>query len=177
MRVRREAVPDAAQIARVRVRSWRAAYRGPLPQDHLDGLDLAERRERWSAPLAGARWPHAGTLAAELGDRIVGFVNFRPARDDDLDPEAVGEIAAISLDPGVFGQGVGRRLIPAALARPAEGGRAHAALWVLDGNPRARRFHEAGGWRRDGAVKVDTGRGFPITEVRCRREAPGPGPA
>ena len=46
---------------------------------------------------------------------------------------------------------------------------AEATLWVLDTNERARRFYEAGGWRLDGADKVDTIGGVGIREVRYRR--------
>lgn len=63
----------------------------------------------------------------------------------------------------------------AALAHLAEGGYPRAALWVLDTNRRARRFYEATGWHRDQAVKVDDSRGFPITEIRYRRELDDPG--
>ncbi|WP_430787700.1 hypothetical protein [Actinoplanes sp. G11-F43] len=48
-----------------------------------------------------------------------------------------------------------------------------AILWVLESNARARRFYEAAGWVPDGAVKVDSSRGFPMREVRCRRTAIG----
>ena len=40
---------------------------------------------------------------------------------------------------------------------------------------RARRFYEATGWRCDGTVKVDESRGFPLIEVRYRREVDAPG--
>lgn len=47
-----------------------------------------------------------------------------------------------------------------------------ATFWVLEGNLRARRFYEAGGWQADGSTKVDHHHhlGFPIHEVRYRRE-------
>lgn len=170
MRIREATVADAAHVAEVHVRSWQVAYRGLVPQDYLDGLDPAARRERWSALLADDRWPRAGTLVAELDDRIVGFASILPARDADLDPAAFGEIAAFYLDPGVWRRGIGRRLMAAALDRLAAAGYPRAALWVLDTNLRARRFYEATGWRCDGTVKVDDSRGFPLTETRYRRE-------
>jgi len=176
MRIREATVADAAHVAEVHVRSWQVAYRGLVPQDYLDGLDPAARRERWSALLADDRWPRAGTLVAELDDRIVGFASILPARDADLDPAAFGEIAAFYLDPGVWRRGIGRRLMAAALDRLAAAGYPRAALWVLDTNLRARRFYEATGWRCDGTVKVDESLGFPITETRYRRELGDLGP-
>ena len=40
-------------------------------------------------------------------------------------------------------------------------------LWVLDDNPRARRFYELAGWRLDGGVKEDTFDTL-VREVRYR---------
>ncbi|MER6578988.1 hypothetical protein [Nonomuraea sp. NPDC001023] len=57
MRIRKATPADAQAIAEIHVRSWQAAYRGLLPQDHLDGLDPAARRPGWERLLAatGAR--------------------------------------------------------------------------------------------------------------------------
>lgn len=57
----------------------------------------------------------------------------------------------------------------AAVDTLAELGFDAATLWVLEGNQRARRFYEKGGWSTDGATKVDDSPGFPIAEVRYRR--------
>jgi RimJ/RimL family protein N-acetyltransferase len=171
MRVRRAEVADAAAIARVHVRSWQIAYRGLIPQDYLDRLDPAERRERWERGLAEQQWPRSGTLVAECTDGrdgIVGFVHIGPSRDDDAGP-TVGEVSAIYALATVWGTGVGRELMAAALAGLGEAGYAQATLWVLDANARARRCYEAAGWRPDGTVKVDASRGFPLEEVRYRR--------
>jgi GNAT superfamily N-acetyltransferase len=173
MRVRRAEVGDAAAIARVHVGTWQVAYRGLVPQDYLDRLDPEQRREVWARGLATSRWPRSGTLVTEGDDGIVGFVHIGPSRDDDADP-TVGEVAAIYALSSVWGTGVGRVLMDAALAGLGEAGYAQATLWVLETNTRARRFYAAAGWRPDGAVKVDATRGFPLPEVRYRR-AVGPG--
>ena len=171
MRVRRAEVGDAAAIARVHVGTWQVAYRGLIPQDYLDRLDAEERRESWARGLATSHWPRSGTLVAECdeGDEgVVGFVHVGPSRDDDADP-TVGEVAAIYALSTVWGTGVGRALMDAALAGLGEAGYVQATLWVLETNTRARRFYTAAGWRPDGAVKVDATRGFPLSEVRYRR--------
>ena len=45
-----------------------------------------------------------------------------------------------------------------------------ATLWVLDSNERGRGFYDRGGWRTDGAVKLDDSYGDPIREIRYRLE-------
>jgi GNAT superfamily N-acetyltransferase len=168
MRVRRAGVEDASAIARVHVGSWQVAYHGLIPQDYLDRLDPEQRREQWARGLATPQWPRSGTLVAEGDAGIVGFAHIGPSRDDDADP-TVGEVAAIYALPTVWGTGVGRLLMGAALAGLAEAGYGQATLWVLETNARARRFYAAAGWRPDGAVKVGATRGFPLPEVRYRR--------
>jgi GNAT superfamily N-acetyltransferase len=152
---------DAAAIATVQVRSWRAAYRGLLPQEELDALDIGRRTETWTRILAASQWPRSGTLVAEGEDGVVGFAALSPTRDDDADPAVVGELAALYSLEQVWGTGVGRSLMAASLAAFGEAGYQRAGLWVLETNDRARRFYEAAGWAPDGAVRQDG-----VAEVR-----------
>jgi GNAT superfamily N-acetyltransferase len=171
MSVRRARADDAMGIALVHVRSWQAAYRGLVPQDYLDRLDTGQRRAVWERILGAMQWPRAGTFVAEDGRDVVGFASICPARDAG-EPASAGELAAIYLLPGVWGQGLGRAMMGAALSALSEAGFSEAVLWVLDTNTRARRFYEAAGWRADGAVKQDASRGFVLSEVRYRRPLP-----
>jgi RimJ/RimL family protein N-acetyltransferase len=43
-----------------------------------------------------------------------------------------------------------------------------AVLWVLEDNPRARRFYEREGWALDGERKDDEYLGIRVAEVRYR---------
>ena len=167
--IRAARVADAAQIAVVHVRSWQGAYRGLLPQAYLDGLDPAQRVGRWERSLAEGEAGHAGVLVADDGGALLGFASYSSSRDSDADPGWVGEIGAIYLLPSVWGNGVGRRLMDAALLCLAEAEFVQVTLWVLDSNVRARRFYAAGGWFADGTQKLDESRGFPIAQVRYRR--------
>src|SRR3954471_10567694 len=83
----RPAVPAAAAaIAAVHVRTWQGAYRGVLPDEHLDALDVARWTAGWQRLLTGER-PRSATLVAVTGGRVVGFVDVVPSRDDDATPE------------------------------------------------------------------------------------------
>jgi GNAT superfamily N-acetyltransferase len=159
---------DAAGIAEVHVRSWQDAYRGLLPQDYLDNLDVGRRREGWDRFLATTCWPHTGAFVAEDGDGIIGFTHVGPTRDEG-EPRAVGEVTAIYVLDREWGTGAGRALMAAAVATLADAGFAEASLWVLDRNTRARGFYELAGWAVDGAERVEELRGFPLREVRYRR--------
>lgn len=166
MRIRTGQVADAEQLAWLHVRAWQQAYAGLLPADYLDGLmaELSRRTERWREWL-----PTSPPWIAEAGDRqIIGFATWGPSRDDDAVPVKTGEIGAIYVLAEHWGTGVGRELMQAALASLRNAGFSHATLWVLDGNVRARRFYEAGGWVLDGATKDDPREDFVLHEVRYR---------
>jgi GNAT superfamily N-acetyltransferase len=170
--IRLAAVPDAADIAEVHVRSWQGAYRGLMPQEHLDALDPAARAERWTRSLGAVDGIHAGVLVAEGHEGVQGFASFGPTRDPDENPEQVGEVTAIYLIPAAWGTGCGRALMTAALQRLAVAGYREMTLWVLDTNARARRFYAAAGLHPDGSEKADDSDGFPLRELRYRRSLP-----
>jgi GNAT superfamily N-acetyltransferase len=174
MGIRRAHPADARAVAVVHVRSWQAAYRDLMPQDFLDRLDPDQRSERWRRSLAESAWPRCGVLLAEESGHVVGFARLCPCRDDDLDSEAVGEVAAIYLLPEAWGRGHGRQLMTAALATLGAAGYREAALWVFDANQRARGFYHDGGWAADGAVRQAQwpGADFTVSEVRYRHSLP-----
>jgi hypothetical protein len=49
-------------------------------------------------------------------------------------------------------------------------GHEQAVLWVLEDNPRARRFYEIAGWSPDGNKRVLEIFGFDVTEVRYHKQ-------
>jgi GNAT superfamily N-acetyltransferase len=159
-------------IAIVHVRSWQAAYRGLVPQEYLDSLDVEQRYIVWARIIGQAEWPRAGTFVAEDGGDVVGFASICPSRDDDAESASAGELAAIYLLPGSWGKGLGRELMASALSARSDAAFDEATAWVLDMNGRARRFYEAAGWHADGAVKQDGRRSFVLNEVRYRCALP-----
>ncbi|MFI6421644.1 GNAT family N-acetyltransferase [Streptomyces sp. NPDC050842] len=177
----REAIPeDAAALAAVHVLSWRAAYRDLLPGPYLDALDPEERAAVWHARLTAQDRPTV-LLATEADGRVVAFSCFRAWPDgaeqadgtaDEpgaLDPATTAELAALYSLPEVWGTGVGRTLLAASTESLAAAGFRTAALWVLAGNARGRRFYEAAGWRPDGTTVRDVTGGRELEELRYRR--------
>jgi len=177
VRVRRAEPDDALDIATVYVRSWQSAFRGLVPQSHLDGLRPEARVGGWAETLATTAWPQRGIFvlidgtddagsADRRGEAVTGFVTISPSRDDDADPGTVGEIQTLYLAPEAFGTGGGRLLVDAALDELRRAGFETVTLWVLDTNSRARRFYERHGWRADGTTKLNDWGTFVRTDVR-----------
>jgi GNAT superfamily N-acetyltransferase len=148
---------DAEAVARVHVRTWQAAYAHVFPGERLAELSVERRADQWR------EWP---PLVAVADGVIVGFVSVGASRDDD----AAGELFAIYVAPGHWGTGIGRELIAAGEERLRQFGHTNAILWVLDDNPRARRFYERAGWHHDGTARPIEILGLNVLEVRYRKD-------
>jgi GNAT superfamily N-acetyltransferase len=158
--VRRARPGDAAAIAEVHARTWQAAY------EHVFGFERLAAREPdvalWMRIFANER---VEVNVAEEGGRIVAFVSVGPSRDDD----AEGELYAIYALPEAWGTDAGAALMQAGLDAMRRAGYRDAVLYVLDDNPRARRFYEREGWALDGRTKREELLDVEVTEVRYRR--------
>ena len=148
---------DAEAVARVQVETWQAAYAHALPPEGLAALSVDSRAE-----VFRRRPP----LVAEAAGEVVGFVAVGASRDAGAD----GELYAIYVHPDHWGQGIGQALIAAGEQRLRELGHGQAILWVLEDNPRARRFYEAAGWSTDGTKRPIEIFGTLVPEIRYAKE-------
>jgi GNAT superfamily N-acetyltransferase len=156
----------------VRARSWQAAYAHVFPPERLDALteEADDWVARWEA-LISKPPPRAHFLVAERAGDVVGYSHLGDARG--VAGGSEGELYAIYVLPGVWGGGVGQALMAETLARLKEEGFEQAILWVLEDNPRTRRFYELVGWHADGGVKCEEWLGTSIREVRYRIDLRG----
>jgi ribosomal protein S18 acetylase RimI-like enzyme len=153
--VRHAAEADAAAIAAIHVRGWRAAYRGLVPDALLDGLSIERRERGWHGLIAAARGSSV-TLVGELDGAVAGFCSVvAPTRDADA-PPWTAEIAALYVEPARWRAGVGGDLLERALRDLATDGWRRATLWVLALNDPAVAFYRRYGFAPDGVSKDDT---------------------
>ncbi|WP_225047237.1 GNAT family N-acetyltransferase [Lacticaseibacillus kribbianus] len=136
---------DFAAVAAVYLTTWRAAYRGMVPAAYLASLTAAT----WHPERRVATTFLAKTARGET----VGVCAYGPARR----PERAGqgEVYSLYVLPAYQGQGVGGRLLDAALARLTQ---PTVYLVVLEANANAQRLY--------------TGRGFACTGERVRTATP-----
>ena len=167
MHVRRARPEDAAGIAVVHIRTWQAAYEHVFGAERLGGLDPERRRLGWERALAEREQHQEDVFVAEQDGTIVAFASTGPAGDEPGD----GELYAIYALPEAWGSGAGPALMGEALNALRGRGFAEAILWVLEDNPRARRFYEREGWRRDDGEwsrKVEPYLGVAVAQMRYR---------
>lgn len=141
MPIRDAALTDAPAIARLHVDSWRATYRGLMPDHLLAGLSYAGRERQWVwTTSAAGNGQGCVVVAEEARAGIVGFASGGRCRDDwPYD----GELFTIYLAETHQGRGLGRALFGAVAGRLAAQGHRSLLLWVLDTNARGRGFYEA----------------------------------
>ena len=142
MSVRRATVDDAEAIERIRVETWRATYRGLLPDGLIDQLrpNLERRRERLRSPS-----PSELSFVAEEGADVVGYAFAGPERAHDAG--YAGEVYAIYVLPAAQGRGHGRALVRECARALASCGLTSMLIWVLRENQIGRGFYERLGGR------------------------------
>lgn len=137
--LRRATVHDAGAIAQVRVDSWRATYRGVMPDAYLDSMRVEDSAAMWARVLSVA--PHkTSVFVAEQAGNVVGF-----AAGKALEPHKFGldaELAAIYLRSDVQRQGIGRRLLSMVADAHQFQGATGLLVWVVATNKAARQFYE-----------------------------------
>jgi ribosomal protein S18 acetylase RimI-like enzyme len=133
--VRRATVEDAEAIERIRVETWRATYRGLLPDALIDQLqpNVERRREHLRAPSAL-------NFVAEDGTEVVGYAFAGTERSHDR--EYPCEVYAIYVLPTAQGKGHGRALIRECASELAARGMTAMLIWVLRENQIGRGFYE-----------------------------------
>jgi GNAT superfamily N-acetyltransferase len=158
--IRPARLEDAAAIASVNAAAGRVGWSAFIPLERLDELEPPV--ERWDERLAAAR-PGDAWVALRDGE-VVGFALTLACAEG---PEH-GELTTLYTHPRVWGEGVGRALLAAALSALAATGCREAVLWTEERNRRPRSFYEAAGWRPGGAVREREFLGWPIRELRYR---------
>ncbi|BDU76584.1 dihydropteroate synthase [Mesoterricola sediminis] len=164
----RPALPeDAPALAHVQVASWRATYRGILPNPILEALSEPGREAAFLEAMASAPPAHRFWVLEARG-AVQGFAVAGPCREPGVDPARLGEVHAIYLLPEAWGQGLGKALLDRATEALRADGFREAALWVLERNGHARRFYEVNGWRPWGQPRNAWMDGIALREVAYR---------
>ena len=162
MSIRQAKSGDAKEIAIIHIDSWRAAYRGIVPDSQLDKFNYIQHSERFRQSLEA----HSEeTYVAETDMQIIGFLTIGQCRDDDLDQNATAEIWGIYLNPNYWRKGIGRSLCEWAESTLSTRGYEQIILWVFADNIQSRKFYETIGYLHDGASKI-LNIGTPLRAVR-----------
>lgn len=142
--------------------SWRAAYRGLMPDAYLDALSVEEKAAQWARSLARERPRNKRTLVAEDEDALVGYATIGPDGES-----GSGLLYLMYVTPAYWRRGVGSALMAPTCDAFRQDGYRMAVLWVLRRNERARAFYERACWQiDDAATQINDYGGTKLTAVR-----------
>jgi len=164
---------DAAAVAAVHARAWRAAYADLLDAATLAELTPAALAGPWREAVASPPSPRHAVFVAVAGDLVVGFAAAAPSEDADAGP-LDGEVVALAVDPAHQRAGHGSRLLAAATDHLRDAGLRGVTVWTPVADAPRREFLAAAGLRADGATRAYQGR--ELTEVRYSAALGDPGP-
>lgn len=159
--IREASEQDAPAISRIYAASWKAAYRGMVPQQFLDELSDDFWTNKFSTWL-GSSTLRAGIL--QVDEVPAGCVAFGESRDEKL-PEW-GEIVSIYLHPDFFRKGLGTKLLGYAANELKAAGYPACFLWVLRENRNAQNFYEKNGFVGNGDICHSEIMGTLMTDIR-----------
>ncbi len=143
--IREATALDAEAIARVRVASWQAAYRGIIDDTTLDAMSVPAGAERLLRAFDPAPSANFTRVVTDDAGRVIGFASAGPARGR-FAPDC-GELYVIYLLPAVQRQGLGFRLVRSMGRGLERRGFGAMVVWVLSRNAPARSFYERLGGR------------------------------
>ena len=138
--IRQPTLDDAFAIARVHAESWQTVYRGIVPDEFLDSIEVDVWAERHRRNMAEDPVEFV-SYVAEIENEIVGWALGGPNRETST--EFSCELYTIYLLPNYLQRGIGRRLMGAVAESLVGSGSGSMLVWVLAKNWAARKFYEA----------------------------------
>ncbi len=137
-------VEDAGRIADLHTQSWRETYQGILPPQYLGETIAEERMTYWQQTMSDLSQDDF-VLLLEEGSQCLGFVCVLQQREAGHD----ALIDNLHIQPGQTGQGLGRKLLAAAVERLIELKANTVCLWVFDDNRPTVQFYKRLGGKAD----------------------------
>ncbi|WP_085507333.1 GNAT family N-acetyltransferase [Thalassobacillus devorans] len=145
MKIRKAAVTDAKDVAKVQVGSWHSTYKNIVPDEYLNNMSYESREEKWKEIISSQP-----VYVAENDDgKIIGFSNGGAERTGKY-PAFGGELYAIYILKEHQRKGLGKQLLAPILQELRVKSVYSMLVLVLEDND-ASFFYE-----HLGAEKVDT---------------------
>lgn len=140
--IRAAELNDVQAMAVVRVQTWRATYKGMIPDAFLQALSAEAVAENWRKAFWEDRDRGLGIFVAENEQGyIVGIAVCGPSQESD--PVYEGEIYVLYVLPAYQNQGIGKALVAACTRHLTHAlGFKTMLIWVVAENP-YRRFYES----------------------------------
>lgn len=132
--IRKTMPDDAADIHQIHVAAYKTSYRGYLPDDVLDALQIDEEKiERTKIYVTQIE-----SYVAVYQQRVIGFAHLAFPQND------VAEIQALYVHPQFQRLGVGRALVEFVCASKKRLAFSKCEVWTLKNGPSLPFYHKLG---------------------------------
>jgi len=145
---------DADGISRVKIDTWRYAYKHILDPTVLKELDVARDSAKWKERLSESGERERCLVACEQ-DRVVGFLYLGPNRFDEVDCD--GELQAIYVLPSHHRRGVGHMMLREGVDWMVADGFKSMAVFVFRDNPIGVGFYRSTGAELHDEAELEIG--------------------
>ena len=146
---------DAERLAQIHVCSWKEAYRGIIADEVIAGFASENRSEIFSQAIARNEETY---YLFKINGKSAGFASIYKSHEENV-PADLGEIYAIYFHPDFWGTAITQYGLDFCIDRLKAMGFTRIAIWVLEGNLRARKFYEKNGFSFDGnATEINLGK-------------------
>jgi len=112
VKIRKAVVTDVTAIVTINIKTWKIAYKGIVPQAHLDSLSVNDKLPRWTKTINNLKENRKEIFVAEIsnknGKELVGFSLGGPSHFEDFKID--GDLHAIYVLPKYWKQGIGTLL-------------------------------------------------------------------
>ncbi|MGE0629094.1 MAG: N-acetyltransferase family protein [Hyphomicrobiaceae bacterium] len=139
---------DGGKLSEIFRESWRLAYRGIIPQAHLEQM-ISRRTARWWTNTMRSR---ESVKVLTVTGEVVGYSTYGLSRTRGRVGKAEGEIYELYLSPLHQGMGLGEHLFEGTRHTLEMRGLGGLIVWALTDNQSAVDFY----WRRGGRPIIET---------------------
>lgn len=145
--IRKAVDTDASAIATINIKTWQSAYKGIIPQVHLDSLSIDDAIPRWALKISNMKENKKEIFVAETsnlnGKKVVGFSMGGPSHFEDFKID--GDLHAIYVLPKYWKQGIGTLLFNSVIKFFLNMKFKTMIIWALKDNSACNFYKKLGG--------------------------------
>lgn len=135
MNIRFATTEDCYMISKINYDNWMKTYKGILPDEFLNHLDIEQIRKEYVQLISDNE--KQIFVALDEKNEILGFALFEP----DLDEDNCIYLASLHVDGGAQGKGIGTSLLIKVGQYGLDSGYENMSICILKGNRNARNLY------------------------------------
>ena len=147
VKIRKAVVTDASAVATININTWKVAYKGIIPQVHLDSLSINDKIPRWEKAILDLTVNKKELFIAEISDlngsEIIGFSMGGPSQFEENKID--GDLYAIYVLPKYWKQGIGTLLFNSVIKYFLNKNFKTMVIWALKENSAGKFYKKMGG--------------------------------